>query len=315
MDPTRFDLNLLRTLDILDEEQSVQRAASRLHLTPSAVSHALRRLRLALDDPLFVRSGPRLVPTPRCRAVLLRIRPFLSEVSFTLAAPGSAPGFDPSTDRRAITLVMPGAVEMSLLPALAERIAVAAPGWSLAVKGFQRRSYQADLLSADADIVLSVGGQTAPGEGISIATLWRDELVVLEGPSGPLSEDRPVTLDRVVDLPQVYPLPWPRTQNYLDILLARDRRQRAIALSLPGYASLGEVLSRTSLVATLPDRTALAILRRHPGLRVIRVAPAVVTPLALECTERFEASAEGGWFLAELRAVAAAIPAIDPQPA
>jgi DNA-binding transcriptional LysR family regulator len=64
-----LDLNLLLVLDTVLAERSVARAARRLHVTPSAVSNALARLRAALDDPLISRSGRGIVPTPRAAAL------------------------------------------------------------------------------------------------------------------------------------------------------------------------------------------------------------------------------------------------------
>ena len=162
MDLHRFDLNLLKTLLVLDEERSFQRAAARLFVTPSAVSHALARLRQALADPLFVRSGSRLVPTSRCLAVVMAIRPLLGEVSQIVDTSASVEGsgFDPSSLARTLIAVMPGALELSLLPRLAATLARQAPRAQLVVRSFERRSYEVDLASGEADAVLSVGGHT-----------------------------------------------------------------------------------------------------------------------------------------------------------
>ena len=62
---SRIDLNLLVALQILLEEQSVTKAADRLFITQPAMSKTLQRLRELFDDPLFIRSGRGLVPTPR----------------------------------------------------------------------------------------------------------------------------------------------------------------------------------------------------------------------------------------------------------
>lgn len=61
-----IDLNLLRVFEAVYREQHVTRAAASLSLTPSAVSHAIHRLRIRLNDQLFVRDGKRMVPTPQC---------------------------------------------------------------------------------------------------------------------------------------------------------------------------------------------------------------------------------------------------------
>ena len=311
MDISRFDLNLLKTLDMLERERSVQLSAARLNVTPSAVSHALARLRRALGDPLFSRTGQELVPTQRCRDVLGQIRPFLSSVSLALDAERDRiTPFDPAMDRRSLTIVLPGAVELSLLPVLTAHLAQKAPGWELTIRGFERRSYATDLLSGEADIVLSVGGHTTHGTDLWIAPFWQDELVVLQGPNGPLPPDRPITLDEAVTLPQLYCVPWPREQNYLDIRLARDGRRRPIALSLPGYAAAGEALIGTGLIAILPDRTALRLLARHGDLHLIRIAPSIHLPLSIETSQRFRSSTAGAWILSELLAMRPAVPCL-----
>jgi DNA-binding transcriptional LysR family regulator len=191
----RFDLNLLKTLLVLDEERNIQRAAARLFVTPSAVSHALARLRQVLADPIFVRSGLQLVPTSRCTAVVMAIRPLLGEVSQILDASVSWDrfGFDPSTLARTITVVMPGALELSLLPRLATTMTQQASRSKLVVRSFERRSYEVDLASGEADIVLSVGGHTPAREGICRETLWEDELVALQGRRGRFPATQPST--------------------------------------------------------------------------------------------------------------------------
>jgi DNA-binding transcriptional LysR family regulator len=314
MDLSRFDLNLLKTLDVLDRERSVQIAAVRLNVTASAVSHALARLRRSLGDPLFARSGQELVPTQRCSDILMHVRPFLSSVSLALDVDRSRnPAFHPASDRRTLTVVLPGAVEVSLLPSLVRHIAQKAPGWEIAVRGFERRSYATDLLSGETDIVLSVGGHTPRSPDLWIETFWQDELVAVQGAYGPLSRDQTISLEEAVALPQVYCVPWPREQNYLDIRLARAGRRRPIALSLPSYATAGEVLTGTQLIAILPDRTALRLLQQYSDLRLVRMDPPVRTPLVIETSQRFRESAAGAWFLSELHAMRDAVPCLPPQ--
>lgn len=312
----RFDLNLLKTLVIVDEERSVQRAATRLNVTASAVSHALSRLRHALEDPLFIRRKGELIPTPRCRVALVRLRPLLADLDHALGADPESnhSSFDPLSTRRNITLVLPGALELSLLPLFMARLGEKAPRWTLSVRGFQRRSYEADLLAGEADVVLSIGGHTPQREGLFITTVWEDELVVLQGPGGPLPKDQSITLDDLVDFLQVYPVPWPRTQNYLDIQLSRTGRQRAIAVELPGYSAVGDILENTSFVAAVPDRTALVLLRRYKGLNLIPIAPTAKMPLSLEMSSRFRASPEGRWLYEQITDAAADVQSLSVLP-
>src|SRR5882757_3816478 len=95
-----IDLNLLRIFDILYDERNVTRAASRLFLTQSAVSHALARLRDVLGDPLFVRIPSGLQPTVRAHQLAPRLRVSLAEIR-SAVAPSM---FDPATTRRRFTI-------------------------------------------------------------------------------------------------------------------------------------------------------------------------------------------------------------------
>src|SRR5215467_9171123 len=97
-----LDLNLLLVLDTVLAERSVVRAARKLHVTPSAVSNGLARLRAALDDPLLIRSGRGVVPTPRATA----LAPALARALRDLDQAVHGEGFDPATTDRELTLAI-----------------------------------------------------------------------------------------------------------------------------------------------------------------------------------------------------------------
>src|SRR6266481_3852912 len=92
-----IDLNLLRIFDILYDERNVTRAAARLFLTQSAVSHALARLREVLGDPLFIRIPSGLQPTERAHQLAPRLRAALADIRSVVVA---APTFDPAKTRQ-----------------------------------------------------------------------------------------------------------------------------------------------------------------------------------------------------------------------
>ena len=98
------DLNLLRVLDVLLDEMSVTEAAKRLGRTPSAVSHALSRLREMLDDPLLLRSGNRLVASPRAEALREPLRRVLTDLMRVVQAEAE---FDPATSTRRFVVAAP----------------------------------------------------------------------------------------------------------------------------------------------------------------------------------------------------------------
>lgn len=84
-----MDLNLLVALDALLSAGSVNGAAERMHLSAPAMSHTLARIRVALDDPILVRAGRKLVPTPRASAMREAVRRLVAEAK-DLLQPGSA---------------------------------------------------------------------------------------------------------------------------------------------------------------------------------------------------------------------------------
>jgi len=91
-----FDLNLLTVFDALFETQSVTRASTQLGMAQPALSHALKRLRLALEDELFIRTAQGMVPTPRAKLLAGPVREALQSLR---AAIGGDKAFDPASGR------------------------------------------------------------------------------------------------------------------------------------------------------------------------------------------------------------------------
>src|SRR4051812_23556010 len=101
MQLSSIDLNLLVVFDSLAQTGSVSRAARRAGITPSAMSHALNRLRSLFGDPLYVRAGRGLVPTPRAQRLASSVRELLTGAELLLR---ERPGFEPATSDRTFTL-------------------------------------------------------------------------------------------------------------------------------------------------------------------------------------------------------------------
>lgn len=157
------------------EERSVARCAERLFVSPSAVSHALAKLRQMFSDPLFVRTGGGMLPTARAQSLERSLSLLKAVLDVELEAGRvSAPGatFEPGESVRDIRIVSPGALEISLLPVLAAILRSRAPHWSLTIEPFERRSYEVDLATGRVDFVLSVGGATPIGALVDAAVVW-----------------------------------------------------------------------------------------------------------------------------------------------
>jgi DNA-binding transcriptional LysR family regulator len=127
---SRIDLNLLRVLDVVFEERNLIRAGLRLHLSQSAVSHALARLREAIGDELFVRTGKGLEPTARAMAMAPSLREALSRIEESL---GAQP-FSPQESKRRFVIAANDHITAVLIAKLSQRLAVRAPGLTLVVR-------------------------------------------------------------------------------------------------------------------------------------------------------------------------------------
>ncbi len=121
---SNVDLNLLVTFDALHRECSVARAARRVGLSPSAMSHSLARLRELFDDPLFVRSGVRMTPTARAESIAQDVRAALDHVETALEKPSD---FRPEQSHQTFRVGASNDVQIALLPILLSTLRERAP--------------------------------------------------------------------------------------------------------------------------------------------------------------------------------------------
>jgi DNA-binding transcriptional LysR family regulator len=126
----RIDLNLLRVFDVVFEERNLVRAARRLHLSQSAISHALARLRSSVDDDLFVRTASGMQPTPRALAIAGPLRNALRQIGSAL---GGAP-FAPATTDREFVIAASDYITMLLMGRLSGELQLDAPCADLVIR-------------------------------------------------------------------------------------------------------------------------------------------------------------------------------------
>ncbi len=130
-----LDMNLLKVLNTLIEEQNVTRAAERLGRTQPAISNALNRLRKLLGDELLVRGAGGLTLTPRAEALRDPLHDIMQLAEICLSEGAQ---FDPSTAVGILRIGLPDRLSLSVLPPLVERLGETAPGLGLHVKTTDR---------------------------------------------------------------------------------------------------------------------------------------------------------------------------------
>jgi len=243
----KLDLNLLRTLHVLLEEQQVSRAAARLNLTQPAVSHALQRLRRHFGDPLFVRQGQRMIPTPRARDLEGPLRQVLQAIE-QLAGPAT---FNAAAARGTLRIATTDYGLAVVLPNVLARLAEEAPGLSVASANITPDSFD-HLKTGFLDLVLS--GQESFGD-VEIETLFRERFVIVTHRRHPLV-GRPVTLEDFIAYPHAMIDVVHSRLHGIDRRLEKLGLRRRIALSLPHMLAAPFFAQATSLVMPVPERVA-----------------------------------------------------------
>lgn len=245
---TRPDLNLLVTLDVLLEEGSVARAAQRLRLSPSAMSRALARVRQATGDPLLVRAGRGLVPTPRAVELRGQVGQLVREGESALRPIGPLAVQDIV---RTFTLRTSEGFVENFGPALIARIGAEAPGVQL--RFIQKPNKDSGpLREGIVDLETGVVEQTTSPE-LKVQALFQDRYVGVVRKGHPLSKGR-ITAVRYASGRHIR-VARDANRDPIDEALAKLELRRTIAVSLVAGFSAALALARSSdLVASVPER-------------------------------------------------------------
>lgn len=255
-----INLNLLHSLGVLLEEANVTRAAARLGVTQSAMSHTLRQLRAHFDDRLLVR-GPRgMLLTPRAEELRGPLRRGLGELERVVRGDVS---WDPATASRTFRLVLGDYVSVRLLPRLIERLRREAPRVDVDVRPTERRGDEARLESGEVDVLVALRASGAPG--LRQRALMSDGFACVARSGHPeiaCADD--LTLDRYCALDHVLISPGGEDGSFVDTKLRAVGRQRRVALRVPHFLVAPMVVARSDLLLTAPANLAAEIAAHYP---------------------------------------------------
>ncbi len=269
----RIDLNLLIAFAVLFREQSVSLAAEKLHLGQPAVSGSLARLREMFADPLFIRSGHRMLPTARAIELHDELMPLLEQLQSALF---QRPEFDPARASATITLGMTDWVEMWLMPQILPLLFETAPGIRLNVVTGTPFSDPQRLETGELDMAISVaaGGprwlEREVLTAMDFTTLWHPQQLTL---------DTPLTLAQYVEHPHLLVSYREAASSQIDTLLGKQNLQRHICYTTPHFAAMPGVLATLPALATVPAGLA-ETWQRSAGLRC-SPPPLAIAPFEL----------------------------------
>jgi len=257
-DLSRIDLNLLVLFEIVFQERHVGRSAERLHLSPSAISHGLGRLRALLGDPLFLKTPKGVVPTERALQLATPVGEILARIRGVVS---TAAPFDPKHSTRRFVIGAPDGISSVILPPLLETLSTIAPGvdvgvrqllpahgftvphlaWKDALKELEERAMDIAIIPLD-DI---------PAR-FHKAKLYEEEFVIAFGKGH--SFQRNPTLKRFCDIEHLVVSHAGDASGFVDVELAKKGLTRRVALTVPNFMFALSVLAETGLVSALPKR-------------------------------------------------------------
>lgn len=243
----RLDLNLFRAFAVIYQERNLTRAAERLCISQSAVSHALARMRQQLDDPLFVREAQGVLPT----ALATQMWPDIEDgLGFFQRAIDRGTRFDAARDIGRLTLAMNDEVEPILLPVLTQALMEEAPAARISSVRVSRPTLGADLATGRLDCAIDVAHVAE--ESLQHAPLTRDEFVVVSRSSVPVDHAGYLAAGHVTVSAR-------RTGHSLeDWELTRQGIERRVVMRCQHYQSACQLVAASDLLLTIPRSLALA---------------------------------------------------------
>ena len=253
-----LDLNLLLVFDRLAQDGRVSRVAESLGLSQPAVSNALRRLRDALGDELFVRTPAGMAPTPYAQQLAAPVAAALQGLQGALHVQAS---FDPTRSERCFNLAMTDVGEIYFLPVLMDALAREAPGITLRCLPVADTTLREQMAAGRVDLAL--GSLPQLQGGFFQQALFRQRYVALMRAGHPLAGSTALSATRYRQAAHVRVVSAGTAHGQVDDALQRLGVVRRVQLTVPHYVALGQVLASTGLVATVPERLAERLAAPH----------------------------------------------------
>lgn len=257
-----LDLNLLVALDALLSEASVGRAASRLGLSQPAASHALRRLRETMGDPLLVRVGSGMELTPRAEALRAPLAEALERVRGLFVVED----FDPSSSVRGFRLMLPDHVFDLVLPPLIARVRDQAPRVRLDVRPWKGPAFMTSELAREIDLVIACSSDDFRGFHRQRLFGDTDAIAIRRGHPQLNSVGDLATF---LEVDHVAVVGYGQREDMVDPWLKENGVARRIVLVAPSYLQALHIVARTDLVAVVPRRQ-IEALAEALSLEIVR---------------------------------------------
>ena len=261
MDIRNVDLNLLVIFDAMARHRSVIRTAEAVGLSQPATSAALARLRKLFDDPLFVRGGTEMQPTPRALALAPAIHRVVETIQIDVL---SSTAFDPAAADRSFAILTPDIGEISFIPGVLRHLRQTAPQVRLRALSMPRKAAAEALESGQAELAVGFFPDLKKA-GFFQQALFRTSYTCIACASRTGSTR--LSLKQFLAARHIVVRPEGR-EHAFDRWLQERGHQRQVTLELSHFMSLLAILPGSDLIATVPDDIAAAVARHVPVTRL-----------------------------------------------
>jgi DNA-binding transcriptional LysR family regulator len=259
----KLNLDLLPVAIALYDERSVSRAAKALDMSQPAVSRALRKLRAAFKDPLFVRATHGVAPTPRAHALIKTSRPLVNRLREELLAEQA---YDAARSTRTFTFALSDVGELVFLPRLLERLRARAPHCAVRSVSMPPQQLARGLQNGEIDLAVGYFPDLVQSNFLQ-QRLFTHSFACLMRADHPRYAKR-LSLKSFLEIEHAVVHAEGRSQEIFEKFLERKRVRRRIALHTPHFLSIPIIVSRSDLMATVPHALALYFANLSPHLAV-----------------------------------------------
>lgn len=257
----KLDLNLLLALDVLVEQVNVTKAAEKLDMSQSAMSYALKRLRILLDDPILIRSSRDMEATPYAQEVSVAVRQILTEIQSNIL---EKKPFNPDMVSGGFRIAFSDYVEATLGKSLLERLAKLAPGIHIRVSNLNRTDMLDALDGGRIDLLVDVN---APHKSWHLKqNLYQEEFVCVVDKDVSFSE---MTVESYLEGPHILASTQDSVLGLLDKKMAQPKVAQNIAWSTPHLMAIPFLVTNSDYIALLPSRLA----QKYASLLGLKMLP------------------------------------------
>ena len=244
----QLDLNLLVALDVLITEASVTKAASKLKMSQSSMSHALKRLRIVLNDEILIRTSQKMEVTPYAKEISTRVRQILTEIQSTLLEKET---FDPAQSKEDFRIAISDYIEATLGINLLQNLVSQAPNMRVRVCNLNKEQAMNALDSDRIDLIIDANLPLKPWHAYE--NLYEEEFVCVVKSDSPLTE---LSVEEYIKRPHILVSMRDDFQGQGDDILEKQQQSRKVVWSTPHFMPIPFLLLNSDCVALLPRRIA-----------------------------------------------------------